>query len=177
MAATGICRGGTAPAARLPRCSARTLSNPLLGHHCCVVFAVADTRLAAAAPQNKRTHGSLPNTSFEAADVMTMAFDGGSYDFVFTNWLFMYLSDAELALLAPRLLRCLTPGGRLFFRESCNRQSGDRSRAFNPSRYRAASQYTELFEGTTLPCGARFRLESSGCVPPMHAPSDCTRFG
>lgn len=78
------------------------------------------------------------------------------------SWLFMYLSDTELGALAPRLLRCLTPGGRLFFRESCNRQSGDRSRTFNPSRYRAASDYTTLFETTTLPCGARFRLEATG---------------
>ena len=74
----------------------------------------------------------------------------------------MYLGDAELAQLAPRLLRCLSPGGALFFRESCNRQSGDRSRAFNPSHYRAADEYTRLFETTVLPCGARFRLEATG---------------
>ena len=67
-------------------------------------------------------------------------------------------------MLAPRLLRCLSPGGRLFFRESCNRQSGDRSRTFNPSHYRAAEDYTRLFEATTLPCGARFRLEATGCA-------------
>jgi phosphoethanolamine N-methyltransferase len=95
---------------------------------------------------------------------MMMAFEPGTFDFVFTNWLFMYLNDQELALLAPRLLRCLSPGGRLFFRESCNRQSGDRSRAFNPSHYRSASDYTQLFESTTLPCGARFTLQASGCV-------------
>jgi hypothetical protein len=97
---------------------------------------------------------------------MTMAFAPGTFDFVFTNWLFMYLNDQELALLSTRLLRCLTPGGRLFFRESCNRQSGDRSRTFNPSHYRSASDYTQLFENTTLPCGARFKLEATGCVAP-----------
>jgi phosphoethanolamine N-methyltransferase len=102
--------------------------------------------------------------SFEAADVMAMAFEAGCFELVFTNWLFMYLNDAELAALAPRLLRCLAPGGRLFFRESCNRQSGDRSRAFNPSHYRQADAYTRLFETTQLPCGARFRLEASGSV-------------
>ena len=95
---------------------------------------------------------------------MAMSFAPNTSDFVFTNWLFMYLGDAELAELAPRLLRCLSPGGRLFFRESCNRQSGDRSRAFNPSHYREASDYTKLFESTTLPCGARFHLEANGCV-------------
>jgi SAM-dependent methyltransferase len=112
--------------------------------------------------ENERLNKARGNTTFEAADVMTMAFDADSYDFVFTNWLFMYLGDAELAALAPRLLRCLPAGGRLFFRESCNRQSGDRGRSFNPSHYRAAADYTTLFENTTLPCGARFRLEATG---------------
>ena len=117
---------------------------------------------AALHAQNERVNKGLGNTSFEAADVMSMAFEPGSYDFVFTNWLFMYLGDAELAALAPRLLRCLSPGGRLFFRESCNRQSGDRSRAFNPSHYRAAAEYTQLFQDTALQGGARFALESTG---------------
>ncbi len=114
--------------------------------------------------QNERLHSGLGNTSFEAADVMAMEFAPGTYDFVFTNWLFMYLNDAELSALAPRLLRCLTPGGRLFFRESCNKQSGDRSRAFNPSHYRAASQYTQLFESVRTDDGSRFTLEDHGSV-------------
>ena len=117
-----------------------------------------------ATPQNERANKGCGNVTFEAADVMAMSFAPNTYDFVFTNWLFMYLGDAELAELAPRLLRCLSPGGRLFFRESCNRQSGDRSRAFNPSHYREAADYTQLFENTALPCGARFRLEANGCA-------------
>ena len=115
-------------------------------------------------PQNEKQHASLGNTSFEAADVMQMAFPADSFDFVFTNWLFMYLSDAELSALAPRLLRCLSPGGRLFFRESCNRQSGDRSRAFNPSHYRTQEAYTVLFGGVRGPDGACFDLEATGSV-------------
>ena len=122
-------------------------------------------------------NGSLGNASFERADVMAMAFAPATFDFVFTNWLFMYLNDTELAALAPRLLRCLAPGGRLFFRESCNRQSGDRSRAFNPSHYRSASDYSTLFETTTLPCGARFALEASGCVAAARARPGASRGG
>lgn len=115
-------------------------------------------------PQNEKQHASLGNTSFEAADVMQMAFSAGTYDLVFTNWLFMYFNDAELATVAPRLLRCLAPGGRLFFRESCNRQSGDRSRAFNPSHYRTPEAYTALFGGVRGSDGSRFELESTGSV-------------
>ena len=114
--------------------------------------------------QNEKQHAGLGNTSFEAADVMQMALPAGSFDFVFTNWLFRYLSDAELAALAPRLLRCLSPGGRLFFRESCNRQSGDRSRAFNPSHYRTQEAYTALFGGVRGPEGSRFDQEATGSI-------------
>ena len=139
------------------------LASPLQPLRTCQVRLPALTP-AALSFQNERIHACLGNTSFEAADVMAMEFAPSSYDFVFTNWLFMYLNDAELSALAPRLLRSLTPGGRLFFRESCNKQSGDRSRAFNPSHYRTADHYTQLFESVVEAGGARLELESHGSV-------------
>ena len=42
-------------------------------------------RVTHAPPQNERTNASLGKVSFEAADVMTMAFEPASYDFVFTK--------------------------------------------------------------------------------------------
>jgi phosphoethanolamine N-methyltransferase len=42
-------------------------------------------------------------------------------------------------------LEWLKPGGNIFLRESCFRQSGDVSRAFNPSHYRHPSFYTNTF--------------------------------
>lgn len=131
---------------------------------CLAHGADAALRCVALGPQNEKQHANLGNTSFEAADVMQMALAAGSFDLVFTNWLFMYLNDAELSALAPRLLRCLSAGGRLFFRESCNRQSGDRSRAFNPSHYRSAEAYTALFGELRGADGSRFMLESTGSV-------------
>ena len=47
-----------------------------------------------------------------------------SYDLVFSNWLLMYLEDAELKNLFSKLLRWLRPNGYLFFRESCYHSSG-----------------------------------------------------
>lgn len=47
-----------------------------------------------------------------------------SIDFIFSNWLLMYLSDAELKSTIERMLGWLRPGGFLFFRESCNHRSG-----------------------------------------------------
>ena len=48
----------------------------------------------------------------------------------------MYLADAEVQSLAGRMLEWLAPGGVLFFRESCHKQSGDKPRKENPTHYR-----------------------------------------
>lgn len=82
----------------------------------------------------------------------------------------MYLGDNELVALASRLLNCLKPGGHLFFRESCFRQSGDRSRTFNPSHYRTMSAYSVVFEEARVgsgPSGKRFQLArpAAHCLP------------
>lgn len=47
-----------------------------------------------------------------------------SIDFVFSNWLLMYLSDDEVKCFIQKILGWLRPGGFLFFRESCNHRSG-----------------------------------------------------
>lgn len=47
-----------------------------------------------------------------------------SMDFVFSNWLLMYLSDKELKSFLEKVMGWLRPGGFLFFRESCNHRSG-----------------------------------------------------
>lgn len=49
-----------------------------------------------------------------------------SFDFIFSNWLLMYLSDEELKSIVEKMLSWLRPGGFLFFRESCNHRSGNR---------------------------------------------------
>ena len=86
----------------------------------------------------------------------------------------MYLSDAEVAALSGRLLAALSPGGRLFFRESCFRQSGDRARAFNPSHYRTMAAYTAAFEAAHLPGGGAVfhlvRLHTHSTLSPAAHP-------
>lgn len=47
-----------------------------------------------------------------------------SIDFIFSNWLLMYLSDQELHNFIKKSISWLRPGGFLFFRESCNHRSG-----------------------------------------------------
>lgn len=48
-----------------------------------------------------------------------------SIDFIFSNWLLMYLSDDEIKTFITKSLSWLRPGGFLFFRESCNYPSGN----------------------------------------------------
>lgn len=114
--------------------------------------------------QNKATHEKLfPHVSFVCADATKMVEADGAYDFVFTNWLLMYLSDVEVDRFARRSLRWTSPGGHIFFRESCFRQSGDKARAFNPTKYRTPEQYVAAFsrpqEG-----GYRWECESHGRI-------------
>lgn len=47
-----------------------------------------------------------------------------SLDFIFSNWLLMYLDEPEVIELFRKMLMWLRPGGKLFFRESCFHQSG-----------------------------------------------------
>eukprot|EP00042_Codosiga_hollandica_P027481 m.137318 g.137318 ORF g.137318 m.137318 type:complete len:499 (-) comp52495_c0_seq1:101-1597(-) len=95
---------------------------------------------------NKSVNGALyANTSYLCADVTTLEFPANSFDFVFSNWLFMYLTDQEVEALGQRILQWLTPNGQVFFRESCRHQSGDSKRGENPSKYRQPEHYHDIF--------------------------------
>lgn len=102
---------------------------------------------------NRARHAPLfPNVvDFMVADVVLMDLPANSYDVVFSNWLLMYLSDAEVEAFARKALKWLAPGGVLFFRESCFRQSGDRARGgFNPTHYRNPRDYFAAFDGAAV---------------------------
>ncbi|XP_053133747.1 uncharacterized protein LOC128337138 [Hemicordylus capensis] len=94
--------------------------------------------------QNRQENGHHPNIVFLQADVTGLQLPSQSFDLIFSNWLFMYLSDDELRNVAQRMLSWLRPGGHLFFRESCFHQSGDSPRAFNPTLYRTPAEYNRL---------------------------------
>ena len=54
--------------------------------------------------ENAKHNAHHGNATFLASDVMELAFAPGSFDIVFSNWLLMYLGDAEIAQLANRAL-------------------------------------------------------------------------
>ncbi|XP_026213181.1 phosphoethanolamine methyltransferase isoform X1 [Anabas testudineus] len=94
--------------------------------------------------RNRQDNGHHSNATFIQADVTKLDFPQNSIDFIFSNWLLMYLSDEELKCFIQKILGWLRPGGFFFFRESCNYRSGDSKRDFNPTCYRTDPQYSQL---------------------------------
>ncbi|MFC1944480.1 methyltransferase domain-containing protein [Chloroflexota bacterium] len=97
--------------------------------------------------ENRRATAHFNNALYYCADVMDMEFEDGSFDFVFINWLLMYLDDSQIILLRDRIHRWARVGGKIFFRESCF--VGSSGTAFpkdSPTRYRSDEEYMRLFE-------------------------------
>ena len=97
--------------------------------------------------QNRKATAQFNNISYYCANVMDLAFQPESFDFVFINWLLMYLDDQQMILLRDRIRQWTRVGGTVFFRESCFiGATGGPSSSDNPARYRPESQYTRLFK-------------------------------
>ena len=97
--------------------------------------------------ENRGATAHFNIASYCCADVMDLEFEDGSFDFVFMNWLLMYLDDRQITLLRDRIRRWTRVGGYVFFRESCFVGStGTAPSKDNPTRYRSDEEYTRLFE-------------------------------
>ena len=55
--------------------------------------------------ENRARNGACRNVGWLAADATAMELPADSQDIVFSNWLLMYLSDAEVAKLAADALQ------------------------------------------------------------------------
>lgn len=96
--------------------------------------------------QNRTRNGHLDNVSFLHGDVMKLELPERGVDVVFSNWLYMYLNDAECLKLFGKILGWLREGGHLFLRESCYKPSGDVKRSSNPTFYRSPSDYYNMLK-------------------------------
>lgn len=95
---------------------------------------------------NRRSNSSHSNIAFVHQDVMKLSFPTHSFDFVFSNWLLMYLSDAQVEEVVKRVACWLKPGGFSFFRESCVCSSGGNPESLsNPASYRHPDFYERCF--------------------------------
>ncbi|ETO01952.1 hypothetical protein RFI_35487, partial [Reticulomyxa filosa] len=69
------------------------------------------------------------NVEYIWRDVTELSLPNEQFDFVFSNWLLMYLDDIETQDLAHKMVEWTKPGGYIFFRESCQGgASGDKPR-------------------------------------------------
>jgi len=99
--------------------------------------------------KNEAENGNYKNVSFRCEDATKMEIPVGSLDVIFSNWLFMYLSDEEVRTLLANMLSWLRPGGMLFFRESCFHPSGNKKNSdSNPTYYRVPAAYMTLLESS-----------------------------
>jgi len=97
---------------------------------------------------NAQINSHRANVEVHCQDVKTLELAHDSVDLVFSNWLFMYLSDAEVSRTFSRIVQWLRPGGHFFLRESCDVPSSltvlkDME---NPTRYRSEEDYQKLLQ-------------------------------
>jgi phosphoethanolamine N-methyltransferase len=100
--------------------------------------------------KNKQENSHYGTVEFLHKDATQLSFESNSFDIVFSNWLFMYLSDQETEQLLQKSLSWLTPNGTLFFRESCFHSSGNIKPAENPTHYRSPRQYIDMCQSRML---------------------------
>uniref|UniRef100_H2ZS59 phosphoethanolamine N-methyltransferase n=1 Tax=Latimeria chalumnae TaxID=7897 RepID=H2ZS59_LATCH len=111
--------------------------------------------------KNREVNKVYGNVTFLQADVTNLDLPPNSFDLIFSNWLFMYLTDKELVHFTNKLLQWLRPGGYLFFRESCFFKLGSLLRSFDPTYYRAPADYNCLLTSSvqTLPGDESYGFE------------------
>ncbi|QVL57385.1 MAG: methyltransferase domain-containing protein [Simkaniaceae bacterium] len=68
---------------------------------------------------NQKTHKNFTNIHYQCIDAIDLDYPKDSFDLIFINWLFLYFTDQQLPYFFDQLKKWLTPGGYLFFRESC----------------------------------------------------------
>lgn len=57
--------------------------------------------------ETKNRHRNKKNIQYIQSDVMDLNFEEGQFDFIFFNWLMMYLEDEEVLAFRDRILRWL----------------------------------------------------------------------
>lgn len=109
--------------------------------------------------ENQKQHSSFNNISYYPGDAVALVRSewDSFFDFVFINWLFMYLSDEECVALIGKLNSWMRVGASLFSRESCDFSVSGRIQGICAT-YRSAEKYEAIF------CSYGFQLLSSGNI-------------
>ncbi|MBS0647927.1 MAG: methyltransferase domain-containing protein [Verrucomicrobia bacterium] len=91
--------------------------------------------------RNRQDHADCSNITFLCSDALSLQMEDHSLDFIFLNWLLMYLEDHEVEVLLDRIHRWLRPEGELFFRESCDVMRSKNTKNGYFAHYRSLSEY------------------------------------
>jgi phosphoethanolamine N-methyltransferase len=97
--------------------------------------------------KNRYDHKDLKNVKYVQSDAMHFHPEDNSFDFIFVNWLFMYLEDVETHLLIHRLHSWLKTQGQLYMRETCKIPPENRQTTDYPVHYRTPMYYESLTLG------------------------------
>jgi len=102
-------------------------------------------------------HAGLTNVEHHVADAATLRFAARSADMIFSNWILMYLTDADARALVSRSAEALDGPGYLFVHESCDPGADPgpmtayaRYAPDNPARYRHPNWYEAAFAASGL---------------------------
>ncbi|CAI5455269.1 unnamed protein product [Caenorhabditis angaria] len=113
--------------------------------------------------KNRERNSHFKNIEYQIGDPVELKLGKESMDFVFTNWLLMYLTDAEVVEFVSNVIRWLKPNGFFHIWESCSESSCEKIREKSmhnaaetkPTHYRYSSLYINLIRAI------RFRDENN----------------
>lgn len=69
--------------------------------------------------KNKENNANFSNIIYQCENAVNLSFESEQFDFIFINWLFMYLDDNDVKEIITRISQWLKQNGQLFLRESC----------------------------------------------------------
>lgn len=69
--------------------------------------------------KNQENNADFSNIIYQCKNAVDLSFEPERFDFIFINWLFMYLDDNDVENIINRIFKWLKPDGQLFLRESC----------------------------------------------------------
>jgi ubiquinone/menaquinone biosynthesis C-methylase UbiE len=69
--------------------------------------------------KNKKRNKNFNNIEYICSDALDIFLPENSCDIIFSSWLLMYLSENEIDQFLKKCRSWLTPGGQIFFKESC----------------------------------------------------------
>lgn len=111
---------------------------------------------------NKKENHKYDNITFLCADATKLDFPEGSFDLVFSGWLYTNVGNDSVKTITEHSLKWLSPGGHIFFRES-SRDIGYIYKPASYAFYRRQLEYCQLLQNVKYAeaCFGNIRTKTS----------------